>query len=393
MRLPISALLAIMVATPLLAQQPPRRQWEVKGIPALNFDADEGMGYGVILELYNYGDGSMRPYAFTVQPNVFLTTGGRRDVSVFMDAPRMLPGGLRLTGTLAREQQLSTPYYGLGNDTERDEARETAPNDYFYRFGQTRRVMSVDLQRRIANLPLRALAGTRVSTVTLDPLPFDSGSTLLAQEISAGADQPLHGWWNAVRAGIVWDTRDREVGPRRGSWSDILVQRYDRALGSERSYTRWTITDRRYIPLGSSLTFANRFLLQGAEGDVPVHDLSTVETSFKRQDGLGGAKTVRGLPRNRYQGKSIFVWNSELRWSAADFNLLRSRSHLVLSAFTDAGRVWTGGVNAGSLFSDLHRGYGAGVRLGMGDSFVVALDVGHSSQSTAPIYIGLGYLY
>jgi hypothetical protein len=46
-----------------------------------------------------------------------------------------------------------------------------------------------------------------------------------------------------------------------------------------------------------------------------------------------------------------------------------------------------------TTFTDLHHGYGGGVRVGMGESFVVALDVGHSAEATAPLYIGLGYLY
>ena len=43
--------------------------------------------------------------------------------------------------------------------------------------------------------------------------------------------------------------------------------------------------------------------------------------------------------------------------------------------------------------SDLHRGYGGGVHLGMGENFIVSLDVAHSEEATLPFYIGLGYLY
>lgn len=366
------------------------RRWELNGIPALNFDADEGFGYGAIVELYNYGDGRKEPYAFTIQPNVFLTTGGRRDASLFVDAPHLLPGNWRLTANLSREQQLSTPWYGAGNASAYDSLQERAPNTYYYRFGRTKRQLTADFQHGIAGAPLRVLVGGGVSTVALDPTPFDSGATLVQQQF-ATQPEPLYGWWNSVRTGLVWDTRDREVGPHRGTWTDVLVQRYDRSLGSERSYTRWTATDRRYIPLGEKFTFANRFLLQGVKGDVPLFDLSTVQTSFKQQEGLGGAKTVRGLPRNRYQGKGLFLWNAEMRWHAADFGFMRS--HLILTGFADAGRVWQDQPDLSTIFSELHRGYGGGVRLGLGDSFLIAVDVGHSFQSTAPIYIGLGYLF
>ena len=46
---------------------------EVSGLPALNFDADEGFGYGALLALYAYEPGATT-YRWTLQPTVFLTT-------------------------------------------------------------------------------------------------------------------------------------------------------------------------------------------------------------------------------------------------------------------------------------------------------------------------------
>jgi hypothetical protein len=43
--------------------------------------------------------------------------------------------------------------------------------------------------------------------------------------------------------------------------------------------------------------------------------------------------------------------------------------------------------------TDLHVGYGGGVRLAIGPTFVVSGDVGHSSLSTAAVYVGLGYVF
>ena len=65
---------------------------------------------------------------------------------------------------------------------------------------------------------------------------------------------------------------------------------------------------------------------------------------------------------------------------------------LVLSGFADAGRVWEESIRVSEVATDLWAGYGGGVRLGLGQSAVVALDVGHSSGTTQ-VYIGLGYAY
>jgi outer membrane protein assembly factor BamA len=198
---------------------------------------------------------------------------------------------------------------------------------------------------------------------------------------------------NFIRAGLLWDTRDHEIGPHRGTWAEALVQRVDKGLGSTEDFTRWTATVRQYVPLGSRVVFAQRVIVQGIEGDAPFNELSTIQSSFKQQEGLGGSGSIRGIPKERYIGKALFLSNSELRWHALDFTLFDRRSFLALSGFADAGRVWTDRFDLATTLSDLHVGYGGGVRLGFGPSFIVATDVGHSSESAAAIYIGLGWMY
>lgn len=389
------ACMATLAAAPVASQETgaARTGWELAGVPALNYDSDEGFGYGAAAEIYRHAPGA-QPYVFTLQPVVQFSTRGKRDLTLFFDAPHLLPGGWRLDAFAGSEKHLATPYYGLGNSTAFDETRtaEGSTTPYYYRFGRTRNQALFNLQRRIGGLPLRALVGAGVSNVDIDPVPYDSGTTLLASQL--GAAQVPGGWSNSVRAGLVWDTRDREIGPTRGSWSELLVQRVDAALGSDHEYTRWTVADRRYLRLGSErLVYANRFLLQGVEGDAPFYDLYQIQTSFRQQEGLGGAKSMRGVPKNRYVGEGMFLWNAEVRWRAADFRAAGKPFHVVLSGFVDSGRVWSDGVRLPEIATDLHHGFGGGVRLGMGESFVVALDIGHSTEAAAPFYIGLGYLY
>lgn len=388
---PACLVLATLVLATAATAQAPRTGLEIGGVPALNFESDEGFGYGVVLELYHYGQVGRAPYLWTLQPTVFLTTEGRRDLTVFFDSPHLLPGGWRLDAYVGSEKHIATPYYGLGNDAPYDQARETDADPYYFRFGRTRNRVAVNVQRGLGRLPLRVLVGAGADHVTLTPVPEGEGTTLLAEELAA-APAP-GGWSNHVRAGLVWDTRDRETGTRRGTWTEILAQRVDEALGSDYGYIRVTLADRRYVPLGDRLVFANRLLVQHVSEGAPVHELDRVQTSFKQQEGLGGAKSVRGVMKNRYVGRGTFLWNAELRWRAADFRFLGRPFHAVLSAFLDQGRVWEDGVRVNELLAGLHRGYGGGVRLGMGENFVVALDAGTSRETGMPLYIGLGYLF
>ena len=130
-----AAMLLGTLAASIDAQQP--RGVEISGVPALNFDADEGFGYGAILQLYRY-DAGAASYRWTVQPTVFLTTEGRRDYTLFFDSPARPNRPWRYTLYAGREQQLATPYYGIGNATPYDASLETGSTRYFYRYGRDR---------------------------------------------------------------------------------------------------------------------------------------------------------------------------------------------------------------------------------------------------------------
>lgn len=365
---------------------------QVGALPALNFDSDEGVGYGALAELYQYGDGTRTPYRWTLQPTVFLTTEGRRDLTLFVDAPHLLPGGWRIDAYLGHEKQIATPWYGIGNDTEHDETleRDEGPNPFYYRFGRTRRSLRLNAQHALGDPRLRVLAGfgfVRTSTVAV---PEGDGTTLYAEEVGGDVEGSDASY---ARLGLVWDTRDRETGPTDGSWIELLFQRVDEALGADASYWRWTFAGRGYTSLRPGLVYASRLLVQGVGSGAAPHDLFLVQTSFKQQEGLGGAKTVRGIPKNRYVGRGLLLLNQEIRWRAAEFRWLGRDFHTVLSAFLDGGRVWAGAPRLAELSNDWHTGYGGGVRLGMGEDFVVAVDAGTSSEAGLGLYIGLGYLF
>src|SRR6185503_15044466 len=195
-----------------------------------------GVGYGALAEIYNYGNG-VQPYRFTVRPIVFLTTKGRRDFVMFFDAPKLLPNNWRLDGYIGREQQLATPYYGVGNATPFDEQLQKPPNAYYYRYGRTVFRTFANLQHKLGTMPARGLFGAGFADVKTDATPFDSGTTLMAQQLAGGSfpcappgcTTPPRGKLAYLRAGLVWDTRDKEIAPNHGSFGDLLVQRVDKA--------------------------------------------------------------------------------------------------------------------------------------------------------------------
>ena len=225
-----------------------------------------------------------------------------------------------MTAYAGREQQLAAPYYGLGNATPYDSALEHGSTRYFYRYGRDRTRLTTDVQHALWHPSVRALVGAGVSVDKIDLTPFDSGTTLLQHDLSNST--PKQGHTNFLRAGLTWDTRDREIGTLSGTWADVLVQRVDKKLGASTSYTRWTATATTLPAIWWTLDARQPPARPEHESaDAPFYVLGEIQTTQKPQDGLGGSSSVRGLPKDRYVGRGIAVSNNELRWRAAEFKL------------------------------------------------------------------------
>ena len=103
----------------------------------------------------------------------------------------------------------------------------------------------------------------------------------------------------------------------------------------------------RYAELNATLrcysrSCADRLVLAaGLVGDVLIGDVPFYELSrYDETSALGGAKGVRGIPKNRYYGKRKVFGNLELRRPAGRFRVGDSQYQLGLTGFLDGGRVW-----------------------------------------------------
>ena len=131
----------------------------VSALPAVNYNSDEGFGYGVIGGVYGHGDGAVDPYYWAVEPLLFFTTNGRRELRVFGDLPYALGRRLRISGLALWDQDCCQPYYGLGSATTYEPALaspDVGPN--YYTYLRERVTGLVDVQWRAIG-PLRVLVG------------------------------------------------------------------------------------------------------------------------------------------------------------------------------------------------------------------------------------------
>jgi hemolysin activation/secretion protein len=132
-------------------------------------------------------------------------------------------------------------------------------------------------------------------------------------------------------------------------------------------------------------------------------------------EGLGGAKTIRGIERNRVVGDGIAYGNFELRYQFWYFSFINQNWYMALSGFFDTGRVIQyinvqDGVNP-EVFEDpnyfnasylnpysdgFHSGYGAGLHIGMNQNFIIAIDYGRAlsaDDGNTGFYVGLNWLF
>jgi hypothetical protein len=228
-----------------------------------------------------------------------------RDYTLFFDSPSTDTRPWRVTAYAGREQQLAAPYYGIGNETAYDASLEAGPTRYYYRYGLDRFRASADVQHTLGRPSLRYLIGAGASSEKVDLTPFDSGSTLIESDLNGR--QPAATRTNYVRAGLTWDTRDREIGTTSGTWADL--SRPTRRLQTRRlelhadgppphvtinhSATRHTLANRLVPRIRSATRRSILFLF------------AELPTTQKSQDGLGGTSSIRRNPKDRTSGREF----------------------------------------------------------------------------------------
>lgn len=194
-------------------------------------------------------------------------------------------------------------FYGIGTDA--------GDNDVAFPIRQTGTAGIVKVERKIAeNLFLGAgyryldsRVGLRVS------LP---GSPEIEQIVREGVRLVSSG----PTLSASYDTRDLNTNPRSGSYIGVeAILATQTLFSSDDDYQRVNISANHYLPLSEKYTLAGRLALCGASDNTPFFDLCL----------FGASNDIRGYPVGRYQDRSMFAVQGELRaqlfprWGAVVF--------------------------------------------------------------------------
>ena len=413
---------------------------QISGLPVVAFDADQGFQYGLVANLFHFDEMVEYPdYKYAVKVEVSRYTKGSGVNQIFYDSKYLIPGNIRLTADLSYLTEKAVDFYGYNGyqavyqpDWESDEDSSYITR-MFYRHERKMFRFTCDFQGQIYSKKFRWLAGLGImnfQTGTVDIDQLNKGKdedkilpdtiTLYDQYVKWSIipeDEKDGGNANFIKAGLIFDTRDNEPNPMKGLWDEaLLVYAPVFFFNDDVSFLKLVLIHRQYFTLvKDKLSFVYRLGYQGTiAGHTPFYFQPYMLSSFSyvtKTDGLGGAKNLRGVLRNRVVGDGVSWGNVEFRWRMFDFIIARQNFYLGLNVFGDAGLVvqqvdiekdaidpaYTENYFDFSYDHDkFHPSAGAGIRVGWNENFIIAVDYGFAldpKDGASGLYIAFGNLF
>jgi len=329
-------------------------------VPNLAYDSDDGLGFGARFEHARL-DPELAPYRQAWVVHLFSSLRGYHHHRIRYDRLGLGPdGSVRLTAHLAWRQWSNDGYWGIGNDTVREE--DAGPDRYRY-----------SLIQPFAHLALRrpfgegGLYGYLALNPKLSLVQSEPGS-LLAEERPYGTEG---GFLPQLLVGVQHDTRSPELSPHRGHLLEAGGRLAPWGTGQAGGFSGLLLSARGFHELGHErLVLAGRLMGEVLWGDVPFYEM-VHWGGYTPVQGVGGFETLRGLAFGRFRAPGKAIANTELRIRALDGAIKQTRLGLELAPFIDVGTVF--------LADDpglLHPAAGLGTRLVMDETFVGRLDLG-----------------
>jgi len=406
----------------LNAQAPVKTGFGFGALPAVSFDSDLGFQYGAIVNLFDYGDGTAFPrYDHSLYMEWSRYSKGTGINRIMFDSEKLLPG-IRTTVdiTYLTDQMLS--FHGFNGYQSK---LEDLPR-LFYSQERNMFRAKADFQGNFGNSDFGWVGGYtfyhfQMDTVNIERLglqPSEGGSLyqrylkhgLISTEESGG------GALNYLKLGLKYDTRDQRAYPTKGLWSEAVIQTAPGFLNTM-PHTKFALIHRQYFPLMKDMVLAYRLTYQSTVGNnkVPYYAQPLLITSFltaSNNQGLGGARSLRGVVRNRVIGDDLAFGNVEFRYKFLHFSAFKQHFYLGTNIFFDSGMIITpieiegyesmsAQVKEELFLTDfeagkLHNSAGIGLKIGWNENFIISIDHGRAfnkQDGNAGTYINLNYLF
>ncbi len=446
----ILSLAVVMCGMSATAQEIVKTGLNFGPLPVIAYDADKGLQYGAILNIFNYGDGHNYPnYDSKLYLEASFFTKGSKLLQIQYDDKELIPG-VRWSSTISANLDKAFDFYGFNGyqsyfEHEFIQAGKEGTSflyEPFYRVDRKQIIIKSDfagsitdhLKWKVGYHGLYMKEGKidydNINKGKTEEEAFPKTSTLYDHYRNWGLisdDEAEGGYVSSIRAGLEFDTRDKEGAPTRGIWAEGHIMAAPKWLGTTNPFYRYAVTLRQYFPIvdRDRLTFAYRLNYEGTLGDnAPYYILPyiTVMGHDCDKDGMGGYRTVRGIMRDRVFGLDMATYTAEFRWRFLQFTAFNQNIGLGLSAFSDGTMVTRGRdmsfkgnesfrgtyeeyMSKGQAKDTPHITVGSGFRFIMNENFIIAAEYGtpithfmknsplYNQDGTGAFYINLGYLF
>ena len=433
-KLLFSVALTLFLISAIAQDEVAKTGWNFGALPTITFDTDLGFQYGALVNLYNYGDGSRYPnynHSFYFEMSRF--TKGSGINRFYYDSDRLIPG-LQTSLDISYLSDQAYDFYGFNgfdavvHPNWFDDESDDYITRMFYKYDRKMFRFKVDLLGKFSGDKLRWAIGVnllnfKIGSVDLEKLNKGKEGDEVLPDVDGlyekyldwgiiPAEEANGGFVPELKAGLVFDTRDNRPNPMKGIWTEAVLVSAPEFLGAENGFAKLSLTHRQYFTLiPNNLSLAYRLAYQTTvAGHAPFYYQTQVivsELKGAASEGLGGAKSLRGIRRNRIVGDGFFYGNLEARWKFARFRFINNNFYLGLNGFADFGQVTKKiEVNPTNIYGSpdyfhpdsekMHFSYGAGLRIVMNRNFVIAVDYGLAADERdgdSGLYIGLNYLF
>jgi len=351
-------------------------------LPVVSYNSDDGLAGGIVVQAQWLGRAP--PYRAALGAQILFTTAGVQSHYLRLDVPRLFGSPLRMWLGFEFHREINAPYYGLGNNsssslTDHPELSGEHPFTYFRRYPQA----SITFTLPFSDSGVRLAAFARYLQLHIEQ--YDG--SLLAAEMPPGS---LGGEELQFGFGVLFDRRKGEAVPTGGYLLEAALRGSQKGMASEQTYLGASARGMGFVPLGSRIVLAGRLEGDALTPGAPFFELSRFG-GVDPLEGVGGERSVRGIPKARFIGRVKALATAEMRVRVADARLLDRRVSFGLVAFLDGGRVWQFQGDDGRFFN-FHKGGGGGLRV-YHREFVLRLDVGTSSERAANVYLTFGNFF
>lgn len=308
-------------------------------LPVFYFNTDKGAMFGLMLSVYNFGNGEHYPNTISnIDILAQYSTKGSLETSVKYDNKYMF-GDTRLIANVAYKHDKCYQFYGFNGYTSFFDGNASKT---FYYIDRTNILAEVNILRNF-NDKLKWKLGYSFNYFENKNADLDNinrgksendqfhGETLYEKYRKWGLipESPTDGGVvSKINLGLRYDTRDQEAAPQSGIFAEADLELAPTFIGTKHSYSKYEINWRQYVPLlKERLIFAYKLDYMGTLGkNVPYYAIPAVNS-------------VRGMLINRIQSPDIAFGNAELRYLFPAVKIFKQNIAFGLNTFFDTAKA------------------------------------------------------